>query len=367
MKRTGFLYEKMCDKEVIRKAIIMASRHKRRRKTVKRILKNIDAYVDELHTMMVNETFTPSPYHRFQIKDGATQKVREICCPKFYPDQIVHWIAILAVQPVLTKGMYEFNCGSVPGRGPHYGKKYVERWFKRDRKHTKYCLKLDIRKFYPSLKAPVVMRELRRVIKCQRTLRLLETILKSEDGLPIGNYTSQWFANFALQRLDHFIKEKLQIKHYIRYMDDMCLFGNNKRKLHRAREAIQQFLDGMQLTLKGNWQVFPIKSRAVDFLGFRFFREKTIFRRNLSLRLRRRVKKAYQQLLRTGRVNYNNAAAVMSYLGWLLHADCQWFYEKYIRPYLTSIKKIKEVIRHESRVRSKTAVILGGPSTVLAV
>lgn len=358
MKRIGFLYEKMCEKELIRKAIIMASKKKRRRKSVRRILKNMDYYVEELYSMMVNETFSPAPYHRFTIKDGATQKVREICCPKFYPDQIVHWIVILATQPALTRGMYEFNCGSVPGRGPHYGKKYVERWFKRDRKNTKYCLKLDIRKFYPSLKAPVVMRELRRSIKCARTLRLLEVILNSEDGLPIGNYTSQWFANFALQRLDHFIKEELQIVHYVRYMDDMCLFGPNKKKLHRAREAIQNFLDGMGLTLKGNWQVFPIKSRKLDFLGFQFSRLKTTLRRNLSLRLRRRVKRVCGKFKRTGRVQFKDATAIMSYLGWLKHADCQGFYEKHIRPYLTYIKKYKEAIRHESRVYAKTAVIL---------
>ena len=175
MKRAGFLYEKLLDRELIRDAIIKASRKKRRRRSVRRILNNIDHYVDELYTMIANESFTPSPYRRFQIKDGATQKVREICCPKFYPDQIVHWMMILVLEPVFMRGMCETNCGSVPGRGAHYGKKRIEKWYKLDRKNTKYCAKLDIRKFYPSSKAPAVMQELRHVIKCKRMLRLCET------------------------------------------------------------------------------------------------------------------------------------------------------------------------------------------------
>lgn len=360
MKRAGYLYEKLCDKSLIRQAIIKASRRKRRRRSVRRILNNIDYYVDELYTMMVNEEFVPSPYRRFHIKDGATQKDREICCPKFYPDQVVHWMVMLAIQPTLERGMYEFTCGSVPGRGAHYGKKYIERWFERDKKNTKYCGKLDIKKFYPSSKAPVIMRELRRVIKCKRTLRLCEVILNSADGLPIGNYTSQWFANFLLQRLDHFIKEVLKIPYYVRYMDDMVLFAASKRKLHRAIAAIRQFLAGLQLTLKDNWQVFPTASRAVDFLGFRFFRDKTILRKNLALRLRRRVKKIYKHILRNaGKIRPRDAAAVMSYLGWTGHAACQRFFEKYIKPYI-NIKKLKEAIRRETRVRTRTAYCIGG-------
>lgn len=359
MKRAGYLYEKLCDKALIRQAIIKASRRKRRRRSVRRILNNIDHYVDELYTMMVNEEFAPSPYRQFRIKDGATQKEREISCPKFYPDQVVHWMLILAIQPTLQRGMYEFTCGSIPKRGAHYGKKYIERWFERDKKNTKYCAKLDIRKFYPSSKPPVIMRELRRVIKCKRTLRLCEIILNSADGLPIGNYTSQWFANFLLQRLDHFIKEVLHIPHYVRYMDDMVLFAASKRLLHKAVKAIREFLAGLQLELKDNWQVFPTASRAVDFLGFRFFREKTVLRKNLSLRLRRRVKKIYKSILRhAGAVRPKDAAAVMSYLGWTGHADCQKFYEKYIKPYV-NIKKLKEAIRHETRVRTRTACCIG--------
>lgn len=286
--------------------------------------------------------------------------------PVIYPDQIVRWMMILVLEPVFMRGMCETNCGSVPGRGAHYGKKHIEKWYKLDRKNTKYCAKLDIRKFYPSSKAPAVMQELRHVIKCKRMLRLCETVLNSSDGLPIGNYTSQWFANFLLQRLDHFIKEVLHIRYFVRYMDDMCLWASSKKLLHRAVKAIEKFLAGLGLVLKANWQVFPTATRAVDFLGFRFFREKTTLRKNLALRLRRRVKKTYKHTQKTGRVRARDAAAVMSYCGWLKHAHCHGFFVKYVKPYV-NFKKLKEAIRHEARIRARTAYCVGNaaqPRTV---
>lgn len=214
--------------------------------------------------------------------------------------------------------------------------------------------------------APAVMQELRHVIKCKRMLRLCETVLNSSDGLPIGNYTSQWFANFLLQRLDHFIKEVLHIRYFVRYMDDMCLWASSKKLLHRAVKAIEKFLAGLGLVLKANWQIFPTAARAVDFLGFRFFREKTTLRKNLALRLRRRVKKTYKHTQKTGRVRARDAAAVMSYCGWLKHAHCHGFFVKYVKPYV-NFKKLKEAIRHEARIRARTAYCVGNaaqPRTV---
>ena len=86
-----------------------------------------------------------------------------------------------------------------------------------------------------------------------------------------GNYTSQWFANFYLQDLDHYIKEDLKIPYYIRYMDDMVLFHRNKKELHKARVKIEEFLKNEDLKLKENWQLFKTDSRPIDFLGYKFF------------------------------------------------------------------------------------------------
>lgn len=350
MKRTGYLFEEICSIENIQQAITNAAKGKKRRRCVNRVLNNRDKAAEAIRNLLISKQFAPKPYNKFDIKDGASGKERTIYCPAFYPDQIVHWVVIQVLQPVIMKGMYALCCGSIPGRGMHYGKRYIERWLRRDRKNTKYCLKLDIKKYYPHIRTDVLKEKFCRKIKDKNALWLIYKIIDSHtEGLPIGNYTSQWWANFYLESVDHFIKENLHTVYYIRYMDDMVLFGRNKKELHEARKLIAGFIKPMGLTLKENWQVFKVDARPVDFLGFRFYRDRTTLRRRNALRVRRRVRKAY----RKGKVTLKDARAILSYLGWIKHSDSRRFYALYIKPYI-NIKTLKEVIRNESRKQYQT-------------
>lgn len=172
-------------------------------------------------------------------------------------------------------------------------------------------------------------------------------------GLPIGYSTSHWFCNFALTPLDYFIKQEMKIKYYIRYMDDMVLFGRNKKKLHKVVRFIMAYLDSIGLNLKHNWQVFRFdyidrfgnrRGRDIDFLGYRFFRDKTILRKRNALTLRRQARR----ISRMREITPHEAQSLMSRLGWLRHCNSFNFWHKYVKPYI-NIKKIKEVIRNESR------------------
>lgn len=167
-------------------------------------------------------------------------------------------------------------------------------------------------------------------------------IVRSRDYL-FGNYTSQWFANFYLQDLDHYIKEELKVPYYIRYMDDMLLFHRNKKELHKVKIKVEEFLIKEKLQLKENWQLFKVDSRPVDFIGYRFYRGHTTLRRGNFLRIKRRVKRIYKK----GRINYKDAAAMVSYNGWLKYCDSYKFENKYIKPYI-NIEKCKGVVKHES-------------------
>jgi hypothetical protein len=178
-----------------------------------------------------------------------------------------------------------------------------------------------------------------RRIKDQDCLWLIDTIIDSSQGLPIGNYTSQWFANFFLQDLDHYIKEKLGIKYYIRYVDDLVLLGGNKKKLHKARKHISDYLQTIGLILKSDWQVFKVNDRAIDFLGFRFFRNKTILRKRNALRIKRRIKK----ISKKDHLNYKDACAVISYWGWIKRSDSYNFYQNEVKPIVT-IGRAKRVV-----------------------
>lgn len=234
MKRKGNIYQNIIKLSNIEAAIYHAAKGKGGRKSVEKILDSPTYYAMQVQKSLIDKTFKPSPYVEMKIKDGANKKERIIFKPHFYPDQVVHWALMQQLESLLMKGMYEFCCASIKGRGIMRGMRHIKKILVQDRKYTKYCLKLDIKKFYPSVDKQVLKDKFRKIIKDKDTLFLIDLIIdSSKEGLPIGNYTSQWFANFYLQDLDHFIKEQLHIKYYVRYMDDMVLFSTTRKNLEK--------------------------------------------------------------------------------------------------------------------------------------
>lgn len=350
MKRYGYIYERICDKDNIRLAIQKAANRKRNRHDVRKVLSDEERYVDLLHEMLIKETYVFSNYTTGTVREGAAQKERKIFKPRFYPDQILHWAMMLQLSPVLKNGMYEITCGSIPGRGVHYGKRFVRKWIKTDRKNTKYYLKMDVSKFYPSVDLELLMQKIKRKIKDEKVLRMVDRILAKGSGLPIGILVSQWLANFYLQDLDHYIKQELKGTYYVRYMDDMVVFGRSKHQLHHTRKAITDYLNTEKLILKKNWQVCRLDKEALDFMGFRFFRCKTILRKSIMLRITRKAR----AIKKKPKVSSRDAAGIISYLGWVKHSDSHILFEKRIRPYI-NIRMLKGIIRKESRCRNEKA------------
>jgi hypothetical protein len=345
MKRIGYLYEKIYDINNIKEAIRKSSKGKRDRKHVLKILNNIDYYSLKIQKMLIDKTYIPSPYTIKKIVDGSSNKIREIYKPRYYPDQIIHWALILQTEKVFMKGMYAYTCGSVKGRGSGLGKKIIRKWLDNDYRGTKYCFKMDISKYYPSIDKFILKQMLRKHIKDKDCLWLFDVIIDSnENGLPIGNYTSQWLSNFFLQDLDHYIKEQLKVKYYIRYVDDICILGSNKRKLHKIYKNIEEFLIKINLKIKGDWQIYPTDKRAIDFLGYRFFRDKTILRGRNSLRIRRRVNKINKK----DYLNIRDAQAIISYWGWIKSSNSYNFYKKYVKSKI-SIGKAKRIVSKYAR------------------
>lgn len=345
MKRIGFLYEKVYSRENIMHAISNASKGKHDRRIVKKIWDNIDFYINEIQNIIKNKTYTPSPYVILAIHDGTRKKERTIYKPRFYPDQIIHWSVMQQIEPIIMRGMYDLCCASIRGRGLHYASRYIKKHLVDDKKNTKYCLKLDVKKFYPSIDKEILKQKFRAKIKDKDLLELLDIIIdSSEEGVPIGNYTSQWFANFFLQDLDHFIKEELKVKYYVRYMDDMLLFHRNKKELHKIRKKITKFLQNENLVIKENWQLFKTDSRPLDFIGYRFYRGYTTLRDSNFLRIKRRIKKASKKTI----ITYQDACAMVSYVGWLKHCNSHKFKMKYLYPYI-DIQKCKGVIGSEAK------------------
>lgn len=341
MKTYKHLMEQIASEENIRAAILNASKRKRNRKDVKEVLEHIDYHVAAVQKILLSGNYKARVDEVCIVNEGTHHKVRRIRKPHFKYDQIIHHCIIQVLQPLLTAPMYEYSCGSIPTRGAHYGKKSIEKWLSNDIKNTKYVFKMDIKHFYESIDQNVLKAMLRQKIKDKQAIALIEAVIDGcEKGLPLGNYTSQWFANFMLTPLDHYIKEQLHAKYYIRYMDDIVIFGGNKKELHKMHLAIEKYLkDNLHLRIKENWQVFRFeykgKGRPLDFMGWQFYREKTILRKSIFIRIMRKAKKVGKHTTIKG------AQGMVSYMGYIKHTDSYGVYRDYIRPYV-NIGKLKK-------------------------
>ena len=286
-KRVGYIFDKIKQRENVEAAFHRVIRGEKWQSNdmLKEVIKQSDAIIDAITILIEDENYAELFHepHCFSIKEGISKKKRDIAAPLQVPDQIAHWALVQVMEPIFMKGMYRYCCGSIPGRGPndvreHLSKKLASPHAK---SKYKYCLKMDIHHFFRSIDKNILIKLLERKIKDNQVIEMIKAILDTVlEGLPIGYYTSQWLANFYLESLDHFIKEYLGAEVYVRYVDDLVILGSNKRKLHKMREEIQKFLyNALNLALKGNYQVFAIKRRGIDFCGFRFYHGHTGIRK----------------------------------------------------------------------------------------
>jgi len=354
-KRVGFLYEKLCDKDLIRRAIDSGAKNKRNRRDVAIVLANKEKYVEKMYELVVNGTFVPTKPKLKEKYDFCSQKVRTIEVVPFFPDGIMHQMIVMVSQPILSRGMYHWSCASIPGRGTAYAQKYVKRIIRRDVKGTKYVLKIDIKKFYPSVNIKKLIWALARKIKDKKFLKLIYEILETcSHGIAIGFYICQWFANYYLETLDHYILTLPGVKYMVRYMDDIVIFGPNKKKLHKARQLIAKFMEEkLGLQMKENWQVWPLNSRMLDFVGYRFSRQHTIMRKRNFLRFTRQCRRIQKQLATGKKISFKQAASLLSRAGQLKHCNSYKIRSKYLDP--IGIKNLKEVVRSESKRRQRAA------------
>ncbi|MDD3238216.1 MAG: RNA-directed DNA polymerase [Candidatus Gastranaerophilales bacterium] len=277
------------------------------------------------------------PKHKGEdINDGIEQKKRIIVKPYYVYDLILQWAVIQVLLPIIMKGMYEWSCGSIARRGGVYGKKYIVKYIKRNPDKIKYAAKGDIYHFFESVDIGRLKEMFKSIIRDENMLWVINMILDCNMveykgkminvGLPIGFYTSQYFANFYLQGLDHFLKEKMHIKCYVRYVDDFIMFGRNKKELHKTMFEISKYLAAIDLKLKSNHQVFRFDyidkngkrcGRPIDFMGFKFYRDKTTIRRKTFLKSMRKFVKVSKLKV----IDVHSARQALCYKGYYKHTD----------------------------------------------
>lgn len=307
MKRINGLYDKIISLENLQAADIIARRGKKGQGGIIEHDQNREANILALHNQLKNKTYHTSRYTTFPVYEPKERLVFKL---PYYPDRIVHWAIMLILEPIFVATFTADTYSCVKGRGIHGALRAVKKSLQ-DEAGTQYCLKLDITKFYPSVNHGILKQLLRRKFKDNDLLWLLEEIIDSAEGLPIGNYLSQYFANFFLTGFDHWLKETKGVRYYFRYADDLVFFAPDKESLHELLADIRQYLwDNLKLKVKGNYQVFPVWSRGVDFVGYVF--------RHTHIRMRKSIKKRFARLV----ARKPNLASINSYYGWACHANC---------------------------------------------
>ena len=298
MKTYRNFYSELTSFENIFLAYKKARKHKSTRNYViefeKDLLNNILKLKHELETC----TYTPEPLKTFILRDPKTRKISK----SEFRDRIVHHALFNVLEPIYEKRFIYDSCANRKNKGNLFA---IRRFYKFLRKVTKngtltinkynnnsiisYCLKADIKHYFETVDQQILLKIIKRKVKDEKVIWLTEQILINFNtkikgkGMPLGNLTSQFFANIYLNELDYFIKHNLRIKYYIRYVDDFVILHESYDQLLKWKGYISGFLiDNLKIELhKDKSRIIPL-SRGIDFIGFRnFYYYKLLRNRNV--------------------------------------------------------------------------------------
>jgi len=325
MKSYNNLWQEFTSFKNIFNAYKKARKSTPNKKYILQFTTNLEKELFLLQDQLISENFQFSPYRSFKVYEP---KERTISAPIFR-DVVVQHAIINIIEPIFDKTFIYNSFACRKGKGTHKGLFEIKKIIQTPN-HPKYYLKQDVKKYFPSVHKPTLKEIIFKRIKDARLLSLIYKIIDSysfdlnqiQKGIPIGNLTSQLFANIYLNHLDQYVKHSLKIKHYYRYVDDFLIFSNNKRKLHVFRRKIKLFLSKeLLLDVPKNKTYINLVSKGVDFLGYKVFPSNIRLRKsNLKRFLLRQNKNNF--LLKKNQIsklNYN--FSLFSFLGYAKHAN----------------------------------------------
>ena len=304
-KKIKNVYPLIYDIKNLTLAQYKAQKGKGERTEITEFNNNITEKLDELYWMLRNGTYEPGEY---RVKVIYEPKERVIMIAPFFPDRIVHHCIINVLGRHWKSIFIDNTYACIKGRGIHKCMEDVHYALVSDKSGTKYCLKIDIRKFYDNIDHAALKRIIRYTIADEQMLELLDKIIDSngkDKGLPIGNFTSQYLANLYLAYYDHWVKEEL-IKivlakfgvrfYYFRYMDDMCILCSSKEALHFILDMMGLYLGAeLKVEIKCNWQIFPVDVRSIDYVGFKQNHYGILLRKSILMRFYKKLSRTVKQ------------------------------------------------------------------------
>ena len=333
MKRHGNLWDGMISFENLLGAAHAAARGKRFKPGVARFMFDLEPQLLRLHDELAAKTYQPGPYRTFTIYEGKT---RQISAAPFR-DRVVHHALTGVLEPIFERSFIFDTYACRKGKGTHAAVDRCQAFARRYR----YVFKGDVRKFFPSIDHAILKGLVARKIKDAHVLWLVERIIDHSNpqdpvlmwfagddlftpterrrGLPLGNQTSQFFANVYLDPLDHFVSGRLGLS-YVRYVDDFLVFADDKRRLHEVRVEIERFLEYLRVQIhRDKSVVFPC-SQGIRFLGYRVFPTHRRLAKENVQSFRRRMR-WMQREFAAGRIGFDSIRPrVMSWIGHAQHA-----------------------------------------------
>jgi len=316
MRRHGNLWDKIISLDNLYEAYRAARRGKRWQKKVQRFERDTIGNLLQLQIELDTQRFTTSSYRTKKVYEP---KERDIFILPFYPDRIVQHALLQVLIPIWDPMFIEHSYACRPGRGMHMASKKAMEYVRKYR----YFMKADVSKFYPSIDHKILKTIVRKKIKCTKTLWLIDNIIDSFDGgknTPIGNYTSQWFGNLYLNKLDRWLIDEKNVRAYVRYNDDFIVFGDDKAALRKLMFDIEDFLRDRLKLKYSKAKVAPVTT-GLDFVGYRHFRSHILLRKSTSIRVKRRLKRLPVKLAEKRLSLEQYRSSIASTEGWLKWAN----------------------------------------------
>ena len=327
MKTYTKLFERIYCFENLFNAYEKARRNKRYKMDALAFRENLESNLIELKNELIYKQYTPGSYREFYVYDP---KIRLIMAAPFR-DRVVHHALCNVIEPIFESRFIYHSYACRVGKGTHAGVDCTSEYLKETRRKygEMYCLKGDVRKYFLSVSHNILRRILRKKIQCRETLWLMDKIIASTAqpgdmnprGIPVGNLTSQLFANIYLNELDYFMKQEKKNKYYVRYMDDFLILHPDKAYLHKLWNKTELFLnEHLDLKLNQKTAVFPV-SQGIDFLGYRIWENRRVLRKTSVKRIKRIMKK-YTREYQAGNLSNKKIRPVLcSWIGHAEHAD----------------------------------------------
>lgn len=334
MRRIGNIYENTYDDENIRKGFKTACAHRRNKKEVAEFLVNIDEHMQRAKIELMQETFRIEGYTTFQINENG--KIRDISKLSLYDAAVLNCVCQVCEPYVKNKLPLEMH-GSVKGRGMHSAMKSIHKQIQNPK--IKYGLIFDVEGFFKNIDSEISKQNIRSVFKDPKIIGFFDRLIDSyPDGkTPIGNRTSPMLANLYLKPVLYKLKQ-LKVYHLTNFVDDTFILGFSKKWLHYILTKVKEFLGDVKLRLKGNYQIFDIDKRGIDFVGWIIRRAYILIRKRTKEKIKTVAKRLWWKICNKMEITYHDRCVVASYKGMLKWCNGYRLYCKTLKPIVEYIK-----------------------------